>query len=858
MNFYSGRLQGGTAAYSGEFASIRQEYGIYEDMILDDAKALSYRTLNTDISSSEPTADSAKEGNGAAKITYIGETTEDCTNGTSTLFNYTGGEQTFTALCPGKYKLEVWGAQAGGLYSGYGGYSTGDIELSTNEILYINVGGQGGTTTTTTGATGGYNGGGAGGTSANSSVGGQGGGGATHIALTSGLLKNLSENRNSVLIVAGGGGATVSKQWNSYQGGHAGGAYGLNGKVYSSSSNSFSIGGSQTSGYAFGQGSKGADGYNTSYSAEGNGGSGGGWYGGSAITVKTESNQNTSGAGGSSYIGNTRLTNKYMVGYNSQEKYPNGTIYVAYLVQTQNFVKNNRTNAEYTNLQTAIDEANNGDVLVLLSDASISNNITINENLTLDLYGYNLKTTKNITNNANVTITNSKQNSSSKLFNAVTGILIINNSDLTINNIEVSGNNTIDNAAIATLTINDSTINASSKALNNNGKFTITNSTISGNTYGIYDNSTLVNSITNSNIISSSNGLYVFNEGTINIVDTNISGTITNNKAEGYISITVQNKNNINVNSVISNKGTLLIDKAIMNITRKTTYSYNLIENTGIMTLSNSEITATDGGTMSNYDKRLINNTGTLTSSNNKYEFIGSPNATNNSRYNYLYGIHNKSILESTNDEFEIHDSRRIYTIYNETTHNTTINNIKIINHDTTEYSYGIYNKTGNININGIDIEAYNAKDCRGIYNINSSYTINISDLNINMYNTTTTGVGIMIDDGKVVLTNGSITVSGVTTYGVEITSGEYIQGIKEGTGLESNNVSITNPNINVTGTTKGIGVSMGNGTFRFYDGYIHGSTSALETGDIISETELRYHAKYDDNNKTVTLEFDM
>ena len=40
-------------------------------------------------------------------------------------FELTGGEQTFTAKCPGRYKLEVWGAQGGeATYGGKGAYAS--------------------------------------------------------------------------------------------------------------------------------------------------------------------------------------------------------------------------------------------------------------------------------------------------------------------------------------------------------------------------------------------------------------------------------------------------------------------------------------------------------------------------------------------------------------------------------------------------------------------------------------------------------------------------------------------------------------------------------------------------------------
>ena len=129
-------------------------------------------------------------------------------------YDYTGGEQTFTFPTTGTYKLEIWGAQGGSInetyYGGYGAYSFGNIKISQNNKLYINVGGQG------TVSQGGYNGGGS------TDYSGGGGGGATHIALESGKLSILENKKNYILIVAGGGGG--SGAFNNYVGG-AGGGY---------------------------------------------------------------------------------------------------------------------------------------------------------------------------------------------------------------------------------------------------------------------------------------------------------------------------------------------------------------------------------------------------------------------------------------------------------------------------------------------------------------------------------------------------------------------------------------------------------------------------------------------------------
>lgn len=132
----------------------------------------------------------------------------------ATTYNYMNSIQE-VILDKGVYKLEVWGATGGAYTNGpavtaFGGYSAGLMLLQNSQRVYVVTGGQGEsagvcTGTTGTGAAGGYNGGGKGG-NGNGWSGGNGGGGATHIATATGVLSALSENRDSILIVAGGSG----------------------------------------------------------------------------------------------------------------------------------------------------------------------------------------------------------------------------------------------------------------------------------------------------------------------------------------------------------------------------------------------------------------------------------------------------------------------------------------------------------------------------------------------------------------------------------------------------------------------------------------------------------------------------
>lgn len=223
-----------------------------------------------------------------------------------TNFDYNNAIQTMNVTESGFYKLEVWGAQGGyGLNEtyggGYGGYATGVVSLNQNDTLYIAVGGAGGngTTMTTNLNAGGFNGGGNSYGTTSKYVGS--GGGATHIATTTGTLSSLSSSKDSILIVAGAGGAGGYESDRYTSTGGSGGGYIGNAGDSTNSSYTKGQGGTQTAG---GTGAvKGSFGQGGSATSNGIGG-GGGYYGGG-------SGQYTIGSGGGSgYIANSNLISK--------------------------------------------------------------------------------------------------------------------------------------------------------------------------------------------------------------------------------------------------------------------------------------------------------------------------------------------------------------------------------------------------------------------------------------------------------------------------------------------------------------------------------------------------------------------
>ena len=185
---------------------------------------------------------------------------------------------------------------------GLGSYSTGIIELKTNDTLYIYVGSQGtDAKDASTGSAGGYNGGGKGGDESNYSSSGSnepgpGGGGATDIRYFDNteitedvLVWNSSLGLNSRIMIAGGGGGGYFDTVGGIGGTLIGGI-----GIYSGNINAALIA-SQTAGGNFGIGTVGA------ISTGGGGGGGGGYYGGGG-GGSDNSQVSGSGSGGSSFI----------------------------------------------------------------------------------------------------------------------------------------------------------------------------------------------------------------------------------------------------------------------------------------------------------------------------------------------------------------------------------------------------------------------------------------------------------------------------------------------------------------------------------------------------------------------------
>lgn len=221
-------------------------------------------------------------------------------------FAYTGAVQKLT-LPPGKYKLEVWGAQGGyrssATYGGKGGYSVGTISLNkdapVDTDLFIYVGGSGNSVSAATSSIypGGFNGGGY-------RYGYKGGGGASDIRIG-------KDSLYARVIVAGGGGSDGAPAKKGMQGG------GTSGGAATESYGSYGYGGTQTghtttvtmpstqptaNGSGNYPGGFGFGGFGIYRSSGYGGAGGGGWYGGCGSYPDGSGDDDRGGGGGSGFV----------------------------------------------------------------------------------------------------------------------------------------------------------------------------------------------------------------------------------------------------------------------------------------------------------------------------------------------------------------------------------------------------------------------------------------------------------------------------------------------------------------------------------------------------------------------------
>ena len=742
---------------------------------------------------------------------------EFCNNSYTYDFEYTGGEQVYTASCTGKYTLETWGA-SGGSYStrfhgGYGGYSVGSINLTAGDTLYINVGGQGSSVTgTRITANGGYNGGGTVAINYSSTISAGSGGGATSIAKASGLLSSLANNKSSVIMVAGGGaGSSYYYDSNSGYGGSGGGYLGGTGE--STCGSAPGTGGSQegpghiSGNYSAGLGSFGQGASNEVFFGAGGGGYYGGGYG---------SDNANGGGGGSGYIGNSDLYDKAMYGYNVREYAPADHMTIAYLIPTSKFIRNKTIDESYSNLTEAYSYASDGDEFELIEDASITMASTMaNVRTTLDLAGHDLYIVKTITNNGDLTIVNNDTTKDPKIYANFSINMIDNKNKLTINDVKLQGYNVIVNSG--TLELDGVTITSTNNAINTSHGATITDSNITASNYAYYESGSTDSSITGTVL---KGAVQHESTGGITLSTTPVTGNINN--TAGIFNISGQP-----IKGTIGNSAKMNISGLTITSTDSGYYTHRMVSNSGTMTLSNNTLT-TNNTYNSDYTVANVYNSGTLESIGNNYTAYSS------GRYKYVISMENTGILTTKNDVSTGYNGRWISSIHNSSTGTVNATNLTSTIYNGDDVS--TYNhRSGSMTITGGTYEIYNSTNANGII-VNDS-TVNVKGGTYSIHDIST-GNGIYINNnGTANVEDGSFDVSGATVYGVRIASSNATLNL----GVSGVPVNKDSPYISAVGTTKGIGISMGNGSFYFYDGKITANTSVMDANNLETGVETNY-----------------
>ena len=560
----------------------------------------------------------------------------------------------------------------------------------------------------------------------------------------------------------------------------------------------------------------------------------------------------------------------------------------SYLKIQSDIVKNVDKDITYNNIQTAIDESDNGDVLRLIDNVQLFYDVTIpsESSVVLDFDGYSIRTTKSMINNGTLNIMNDNDSNNSS-FSTGVGINIIKNYGiLNINNISMgnsssetdriiltydSGVTTLDDVDIlsvnnvttysgGTININNCTLNATDTSVYNEGITNVSNSVITGNKYGIYSYTLQDGEIINSTISSDEVAYYKYNRSsTQKIQESNLLGGYVYNDSgtlnikNGLIKTDSKVNNNIINKAIMNIDGTVIEDSCDIYDTRYYE-DYTSIKNTSELLLKNVTYSMTSSN---NGNFIMIDNTGNYTSNNSAYNVDRTINfrycSSGSCDHYYVYGINNTGNVNMLNDEMNIYDTSNTTSPY-------------------TNY-YGIRNtKTSSSNLDGVGISISGGALTYGLLHESSSTSNVLKDIDFKISDVLT-AYGAYLDTGIVNIQSGSIQNGTIveldengeiishtnknvgTAYGVYINKvGTTLElGVKDESdkaGTAEADVSISNPLIIGEGSELGVGVKKYDGYFKFYDGILIGNTQAKP--ETTTETDhINYVTKtyYDDEN---------
>ena len=460
--------------------------------------------------------------------------------------------------------------------------------------------------------------------------------------------------------------------------------------------------------------------------------------------------------------------------------------------------KNLTTNKEYEKLNDAIEEANNNDVIQIIHSittlsSSKTNVIPIDKKITIDLNGFNIIQSNDVLfeNNGNLILNDNTYNnetSNNYIYNKGGTLLVQNNGTLSIENINIKDN-------------------TKDKVISNN-KDSILN-------------------INNAKITKEGKGIIIENNGTLSVKKSNITASIVSS-LESSEEIAIKNNNDAVIdNSVISYTGN--------------NYALN---NTGVLTISNSNITGE------------INNSGTYNSTS---DTVISSSIVNTSTMKFekanITGNNNNAINTSKeNSLLQIKDSV-INSKFTATSYDSVINvnggELKLIDTNiTVDVTYSLaLDKINMIYANSHESTPVNIDITGGEMNIEDGRFIRLDDASssLNMNGTTINALyGVISSDNaqnKLNLINlnmnGIVDITGKNSnVEIDVTGGNYEKAIdlSEGNVLNLKNATVNGIIYNTKATVNAIGSTLKqiNSKHEFED-YENYGTSVIETTTIDS-----------------------
>jgi len=491
-----------------------------------------------------------------------------------------------------------------------------------------------------------------------------------------------------------------------------------------------------------------------------------------------------------------------------------------YLEESYEFITNKTQNKNYSNINTAIEEANDNDKFELFESASSYDGIEIDKSIEIDMKGNSLVLVNGIIidEDKEVSIKNTS-NTSSKISTLTNHELITNNGTLSINNVALENTNNeiyvITNNNV--LTLNTVTLNSKQ---------------------AIFSSEDTTTTLTNCTVTATKN--MIVNYGDITIT----GGTFTDTNRDTNVLYFLENcEGSTAVISGVTTQGGIYADNSSTVEVHNSTI-YGNIYNKNEMTFDTVYFSNEDGTSSSIY------NSGSLEYKKGTIDVSGMGDCWNCRSASIMN--EGTGVFEDLTMTFENNRYNLLSNIYSNSTTAITLKNSSITVNNSHNYAENLISlEDGQMLVNGVTTSANSSSEANDI-DIASIYTKG-GDLVVKSSTLETDGLisyGIYMDGGTALVEIGNtITSTGDTAYGVyingsgaTITFGETVVGIDPSTA----DVDTTSPLISGLGDSEGYGIYRKNGEYNYYDGKFVGSTHARYGAATHCEThwEAREHTE--------------